>query len=302
MKASVSKITCANRCAKKYDYNYVQKIVPIVTDERLTRGRLLHASLEAHYLKQDWTKPIEEYERKSVDEEEKLMIAECYRIMRSYLTRYRSDNFEVLAVEMPFEVETPDGNTYEGIIDLIYKDDYGVWVCDHKTVKAIPDESTRAIDMQTNLYFYATEKLGYNPTGIVFNYLRTKSPTQPKLLKSGGLSKAKNIDTDYETYSVAIKNAGLNPDDYADILQEVKANRFFSRIKVPRPAKLVENMVKEFDDSCKRIESSVGLYPRTFNMNCSWDCGYRELCNAEIAGIGSDVIRSISYKEKEERK
>jgi len=61
-------------------------------------------------------------------------------------------------------------------------------------------------------------------SGIIFNLVRAKLPTVPQVLKSGGLSKAKSIDTDVDTYLQAIKDNRLNPNDYVDILNHLKEN------------------------------------------------------------------------------
>jgi hypothetical protein len=307
LKASVSKINCINRCKKKYYYSYVRELEKLVVDTRLSKGVLIHSSLENYYSNKDWTKPLEEYQRyveKNFDGEEYKeqleLVTECYRIMRSYLINYGDEKLEVLAVELPFEVEIK-GFMYTGIIDLIYKDSQGdVWVCDHKTVKAIPDEGDASLSLQTTLYFGVAHKLGYNPTGIEFNYIRTKSPTKPKLLKNGTLSKAKNIDTDVATYSEAIRNAGLNPDDYADMLDSVKHNVFFKRLKLPKPTNLLKSAVEEFENSCITIRDTK-VFPRTMNMNCNWDCPYQELCHAELRGTDVEYIEKSLYKLKEKR-
>jgi len=306
VKASVSKINCINRCKKKYEYSYIRNLEKIVPDIRLSKGSLIHSSLENYYNKLDWTKPLDEYQRhvektfEGEDYKEQMeLVTEAYRIVRSYLTHYSDERLEVLAVELPFELPIGDFN-YVGIIDLIYKDNAGdVWVCDHKTVKIIPDESQAVTNLQTSLYYGVAHKLGYNPTGIEFNYIRTKSPTKPKILKNGTLSKAK-LDTDVGTYKSVIKSAGLNEDDYADVLASLEYNVFFKRVRLPKPKNLLASAVTEFKNSCITIRDTT-VFPRSMNMNCDWDCSYQELCHAELRGIDIEYIEKSLYKQKEEK-
>lgn len=315
MKVSVSKLNAFNRCHKMYAYRYNDKIEKNKPNIKLVRGVILHECLENLYLGLDWTLPITKYstelskEPKEIQDEFLPMISDLYRIMKGYILNFRDidTGLKILAVEKPFEVEigqTLDGTpiVYEGIIDLIYEDSEGVWICDHKTVTTIPDDSIRYLDAQTNLYFHAAKSLGYDPQGVVFNYLRTKAPSIPKTLKNGTISKAA-CDTDVMTFLATLKSAGQDLKDYDDIIKSLESNMFYKRIRVPRPDKLVASMVKEFVDGCSMIEKSslFGLFPRTINKNCSWDCEYCDLCFAEISGVNVDYTKSAYYRPRESR-
>lgn len=308
MSYSISQVSSYNRCKRRWHYRYVQGLKRKSRDVKLEKGILVHECLEKLYLKEPWQDVIQNYEKKIshlLEEEQyeyrKIML-EAHRIMSGYINfyRYEDDIAEVLAVELPFDIETPDGNQYEGRIDLIYRDHQGfVWVCDHKTTKTVPTDTFRYFDSQTNLYFYVAQKLGYNPMGVVFNYLRTKAPTQPKILKNGTVSKA-DIDTDFQTYMNTVRVAGLNPEDYADMEAKLSGNVFFKRVRVPRPNKLVENILIEFDASVRNIKQGVEV-TRSMNMNCTWDCEFCELCFAELSGTNAEYILDANY-DKEERR
>lgn len=316
MKASISKINCANDCLRKYKYKYIDEIEKILKSVKPQLGVIGHQSLEHYFKGGDWTTPIAAYEvelRKLMEEEQALYAhipTELYRMIRGYLQYWkkRDSGIEVLAVEKQFSIKTPGGNEYEGIIDLIFKDAEGVWVCDHKFVKAIPNEAVRYLDAQTNLYFTAAEQLGYEPTGVVFDYVRTKPPTTPKVNKDGKISKAA-CDTDVATYLGVIRSAGLDPNDYMDKLEELKLNVFYKRSRVPRPAKLAENVMKDFDDTCRllnildsvRTKALSSLYPRSMGMDCSWKCEYKDLCFAELAGQNVSYLLASDYQPKSKR-
>src|SRR5690606_10898829 len=123
-----------------------------------------------------------------------------------------------------------------GHIDGVVQDSSGdVWILEHKTSAT----SWSLVDMlfndQTLGYMWVVQQLlGSAPRGVIFNILRKKVPRVPQLLKNGGLSRAKNIDTTFETYMRAIEDNGLDPVDYVEILRELKdrGNTFFQREKV----------------------------------------------------------------------
>lgn len=313
MRASISKVNTATDCLRKYKYKYVDEIEKILKSSKPQLGVIGHQSLEHYFRGGDWTAPIAKYESqlRGLMEEEQALYAhiptELYRMIRGYLQhwRKRDTGVEVLAVEQKFEIDTPGGNILEGIIDLIYKDAEGVWVEDHKFVKQIPNEAVRFNDFQTNIYYTAAEQKGYNPTGVVFDYIRTKPPTVPKVLKAGGVSKAA-CDTDVATYLGVIKSAGLDPKDYMDKLEELKLNVFYKRSRVPRPAKLAENVVKDFDDTCFLLEflKSIGpeaVYPRSISTDCGWKCEFKDLCFAELAGQDVSYLLASDYQPKTKR-
>lgn len=311
MKASVSKVYTANRCLRKYKYSYVDNLVPQRKDARPTLGVLGHKALENYYLGKDWTSPIKEYEAllaTMMDEERELYAhipGDLYRIMKGYILRNKDSdkNFKVLATEQKFEVPTPDGNIYNGIMDLVLEDKTGVWIQDNKFVKVIPDDSVRFYDMQTSLYYYAASKLGLKPVGIMFNYLRTKAPSQPKLLKNGTISRAA-CDTDAVTYYTAVKNAGLNPSDYSELIEALKKNQFYKKFKLPVPEEVTAELIKDLDSTCAMLTHAEAnsVFPRAMNRNCSWDCDYCKLCFAELAHQNVEYILASDYTNKTEEK
>ena len=145
-------------------------------------------------------------------------------------------------------------------------------------------------------------------TLIEYNYIRTKAPVIPTLLKKGGLSKRKNIDTDYDTYYQAIIDNGLNPQDYEDILNSLKGNedKFFIRRKLPKSKHLVSEIVKDIITCGLQMKQAIDnpnyRYVRNFTRDCSWDCEYYNLCYSEL--MGNDVSQLIEldyeYEETEE--
>lgn len=248
---------------------------------------------------------------------------EIYRIMRGYIVAYRDIDakHKTLAVETQFEIPIGSQHTYKGTIDRIYVDEANVaWIQDHKTVRSIPQEKELYLDMQTLLYFDACKydvKLknligDYKLGGVVFNHIKTKAPREPKLLKSGGLSKAA-IDTDIATYFAAVRKHGLNPDDYKDMIDKLKGNIFFKRTKIPVVNKTVEELRAEAEVTLAEIslytkkyehlgDDASKYFTRTMLKNrCSWDCEYYPICVAELAGMKTESIIHDQYETREAR-
>jgi hypothetical protein len=173
-----------------------------------------------------------------------------------------------------------------------------VWCIDHKTHRVIPDEDARFSDIQTVLYYWALKQNGYQVDGVCWDYLRTKAPAVPEKLKAGGLSRRANIDTDQVTYLKAIRDNGLNPDDYKDMLDLVKDKVFFKRVFLPAPSKaLVESVVSDFFNTAREIESSESCV-RNLTKDCKM-CSYFAICSAEVRGIESNFIKKQLYQVKD---
>jgi hypothetical protein len=96
------------------------------------------------------------------------------------------------------------------------------FLCETKTGRKIPQEDLRIWDLQTALYVWALRELGYKVDGILWDYIRTKPPTVPVLLKSGQLSQRADMDTDFATYAKAVYDNDLNMDDYKVFLETLK--------------------------------------------------------------------------------
>jgi hypothetical protein len=131
-----------------------------------------------------------------------------------------------------------------------------LWLWEDKAWKTIDRASLKllTIDEQCGMYLWglrqllnrgeapralqtAFEQYGH-PVGVVYNILRKKTPTIPALLKAGGTSRDKAIDTTEEVYRATLLERGQDPADYAEILDLLheKGNTFFVRQPVYRNA------------------------------------------------------------------
>lgn len=299
---SQSEIKAWRRCQKSHEYKHIQELSRKTSPVALLRGTTLHAMLEANIKGEDWKPALQVY-RETYDElwgeerENYPSPEELESIYTRYQQYYANDGLDYGGRAEVVITAEKDGIGFKGIIDALPDDSEGRrWLSDHKTHKVLPDEHTRFSDIQTVLYYWACRESGMKVDGILWDYLRTKPPSVPEVLKSGGLSKRANIDTDYETYLKAINDNGLNPDDYRDILEKVKGNTFFKRIKLPNPPNdLINSVVDDFFATAREIEEH-GDKPRVRNLtrDCK-SCSYYQLCSAEVRGLDSSFIKKQMY-------
>lgn len=300
---SQSKIKSWRRCHKQYRYKYDEGLTRRQAPSALARGVTLHEMLDARALGKDWGIPLEEYRQSYTkmfaDEAEGYPTPEeLESLYLRYCEKYKDDGLDY-GGRSEIEVQVKHrGLTFKGIIDKIVKDPQGrTFVCDHKTHKVLPSEDARFSDIQTVLYYWALRETGEQVDGVMWDYLRTKPPAVPELLKNGGLSRRANIDTDYETYLKAITDNGLNPTDYQDMLDKVKGNTFFKRIYLPKPnEQLVQSVVNDFFDTAEEIQNSKSSV-RNLTKDCSM-CSYFSICGEEVRGLDSSFTRKQLFVVK----
>lgn len=333
LEVSQSTIKGWRRCHAQYDYRYVQLLSrkrPII---QLIRGTMLGKCFDGLALNRGSKKPIPvgkvievvlkpyvtQYGKLFNEEKEYYgdIISEVTRIATKYALIYENDGLiylspppkmgdgkEVLSApfELPIHVDLAPGIVFTGHIDKMPVDKYGrVWDMDHKSHKSIPDPEDRFSDLQQVFYQWAMPLSGYDkPTGVIWDYVRTKPPAIPEELKAGGLTKRKNIDTDYDTYMAEVVRLKLNPKDYQEILKPLKERGhmdFFLRVQLPSPPKLlIENVVADAKTTALEIQKLGGVSKvRTITRDCK-GCEYYSLCQAEFRGLDASFIRKTEYE------
>ena len=293
---SHSKVKTWRRCHKLFDYKYEQGLVRRTAPAALLRGTTFHEMLDAQVMGTDYKVPLQAY-REVYDnlwDEEKTRYPnpdDLELMYFRYLSKYENDGLKYNGKSEIEVVVEHQGIVFKGIIDKLPEDQAGrTFVMDHKTHKVIPDENKRFADLQTVLYWWALAENGQKTNGVLWDYIRTKPPTQPELLKKGGLTRRKDLDSDYETYLAAITENGLDPADYQVELERLKDNVFFKRVYLPHPsAELVTNVVEDFFTTAREIENSTSK-ARNMNQDCT-NCSFFQLCQAEVRGIDGSFIK-----------
>lgn len=314
---SNSKLNTYRRCPRKYRFKYVEGLEAKAKVVQLERGTWLHALLQAYYNGEDWKEKHKELTKVfyNLFEEERVdlgdMPKDCLRIMRAYLRYYRDDfdRYVVVDTELDETVTLPSGLKMRIIVDLVLEDKRSglLFAWDHKSRENLESVDNMLIDPQLTRYYYGLERLGYTPLGGVgYNELRTKPPTVPAVLKRGGLSKAKNIDTDVYTYMKAIRDHDLNPADYSETLQLIatrQKDKFFKRTILPKDPPILKMMMKETRQTAAEIVSAErqDRFPRTHDKSCKWMCQFKNICLAELHGADYSPIVKMDFTTREQR-
>src|ERR1051326_7855342 len=256
---SQSRIKTTRRCWKKHDYKHNQRLEKKKPTATLFRGTILHEMIEARTKGDDPFAVTRKYakEYRKLFREEREMYGETFiedidRVFQGYLRATAKDKLKYEYIEEPGEAELPNGIVFSFKVDKIATDGQRRWLMDHKSCKNIPGEEARFSDLQLVLYYWAWNKLHPDEPvdGIIWDYLRTKPPTVPEPLVKGGLSIAKNMDTDYYTYVMAAQqhNIDITQPHYRECVANLKQRGsidFFQRISLPAPSKVLVKSVVE---------------------------------------------------------
>ena len=314
MKISQSKLKTFRRCPKQYEYKYIEGLEPTRKSVPLALGNWIHSMLEAHYKGEDWLETYGELTHKfnGFLAEEKEHYGDLpgisARLMNGYMDFWEEEdkNLEIISVEEEFEVDIGKGLLFKFKPDMIVRDKRdGVISCwDHKSNKTLPDTEWRNTDIQSTLYLWALNQLGIKVDQFIFNYIRTKPPTVPRMTKAGRMSKVK-IETDYPTLKSFIEENDLVIDDNLQTwLDNLKANsNFYKRISIAKPQLLTNTMIEELYSTATMInfmDSDDDLaYYRVLNKACDWDCSFQDLCNADLMGSPqANQIRKQRYQKE----
>jgi hypothetical protein len=348
-----SRIKQFRRCQKQYSYRYDTagqlglapelEMVRKVKSKGLEKGSWMHKLMEAHLREvagaktKGWKKVHKRLTKQfnALFEEEKEMLGdlpgECEHLFLGYLREEKKtegrytvatlDNgkpaieFVVEVSLKEFGIQTP----FKGQIDLLVEDhDWGgLWIRDHKNVKNIPSDDERMMSPQNCMYVWALRQKGYDIRGFVYNYLRTKPPTIPYVLKrssaygaAGTLTQRGSLDTDYYTYIQAIKDAhGSQWKEWAKRVYKGKLVQlrdrqwmWYRQVPIPVEDEKIEQALDEFLATVRDIERrDLDNPPRSYFYSCRWGCEYHELCTAEFAGLDIEDMIDHDFTFDDER-
>jgi hypothetical protein len=234
---------------------------------------------------------------------------------------YSDKNLEFISLEQEFDIPMPMpsgkkskmvrlGGRFDGIVKHVPSDTYWIW--ETKTSRSI-QELVRSLtnDEQCGVYAYAaSQMLGVPITGILYNILRKKVPTEPKLLSGGTLSKAANVDCTAFFYIKCIHDIypDWEPDTiqgfYGDILEVLteKETTFFQRFPVYRTkyeiSRLMENIYYTSKEMLVAKDKPTMQYPAPSWLNCQF-CHFRSPCVTMNAGGDFEVLLREEYQNRE---
>jgi len=309
------------RCPKQAEYKYVHRLKPKRLGSPLKRGTWWHSLLEAQGNGEDWRDVHAQYSNefsKLFDEEKDYygdMPTELAAMMESYMWHYKDDPWEYIENEFQLEATLPDGTIYRGKVDALIRNQFGLWLVDHKSHKTLPDLNFRLLDAQSALYLWAAEENGLEVNGFIWNYARWKVPTVPALLKDGKRISKTKADTDYPTFVRALKKYKaenpqfkISPEDreYAKYLKgqryefgKPQTSNFFRRDVLEKSPDMLERVVQGNYTTSLRMHSYDFSNPdyveRVVDRGCTFSCSYTDICTAELMGANTRSLIKQNY-------
>jgi hypothetical protein len=176
-----------------------------------------------------------------------------------------------------------------------------LWIVDHKTSQDAPNIERLETDDQMSVYLWGVQRLFQTKfEGVYYNVLRKKLPRRPPLLKTGGLSRAKEIDTTYEVYLNTIHQYGFKESDYAAILEHLKnkPNTFYVRVPLRRTQEYLYQVGYWLWFEALDMLNDPALYPNQ-TWDCNWRCDFQSVCKAMFRGDDFDFLLRNMYRTRE---
>jgi len=211
-----SALNTFRNCPRKYKHRYIDCLRPREKAESLSFGSVIHSAIELWYRSApdnnrlwtvlDFIDP--QFPQRAGDDGQKATWNLARAMFTGYASRYASEDFEIVEVELPFtgEIRNPDtgrpSQTFvmAGKADAIVKRTDGMYLLEHKTASSIDANYLDKLwtDTQIALYSFYLRQIGYPIVGIIYNVL----------LKSRLKQKAGETEAEYEArrMELAAKN------------------------------------------------------------------------------------------------
>lgn len=314
-----SMLSSMRRCPKQTEYKYVHRYKPKRLGGPLKRGKWVHSLLEEDSQGGDWKALHKKFTakfNKMFDEEKDFygdMPTEIGHIMRSYFWHYKADVWKYHEVELELTADLPNGIRLRIKFDALIENQFGLWLVDHKTHKTLPKLTYRQLDTQSPIYQWVAHQNDIPVNGFIWNYVRWKAPTIPKLAYANSsnprLSKSA-VDTDYPTFKRAIKDYGLDPTPYQDRLDHYKSLRytpggvqnsdFFRRDVKEYDPVITERVLKAVMRTGENMNNydwkDADAVERVVGRHCEFMCSYSDLCTTQLIGGNDTVLIRQNYK------
>jgi hypothetical protein len=158
-------------------------------------------------------------------------------------------------------------------------------------------------DEQILKYIWAVQKdLDIEVAGVIYTILKKKTPNEPRILKDGSLSTAKNQSVTYEAYKEAVKDHhdGDIPEKYKETLQHFKkkGNPFFFRDSITRSQEEIREAEERIVKEARDMTENPRIYPNPTKA-CSYDCSFQNACKLKSMGQDYEAELEHNFEEKE---
>jgi len=299
------------RCPKQAQFKYTYRLKPRLLGTPLKRGTWVHLLLEELHKGGDWRElhRVLSAEFDNLFDEERDyygdMPTEIGHLMESYEWHYKLDPWKVLDTEFTMETEWPDGSIYRCKVDMLVETQFGLYLVDHKSHKSLPKLGFRLLDGQSALYLWCGIRNKIPLQGFIWNYIKWKPPTIPKLVYKDTRLSRTAIETDYPTYTKALKKyRAEHPDtfritaEYVEMQKKLKAQQyrhgetqtspFFLRSVLEKDKDMLKKVAREHYNTTKRMNSydfsQDAPVERVIERSCEFMCSYTDVCTIDLLG------------------
>jgi len=174
------------------------------------------------------------------------------------------------------------------------------WLVETKTFDKLPGDDERWRNLQTVVYRRAALHMGWVESldGVCWNYVMSKPPKVPQLLKSGkSLSLKRKIVTLPSVVGATLKMHGLKRAGHEKLFERAEECRhnYFQRIFTPVNQTVSDKIFDGFVETAIEMRDNAGkLKGQNIGRHCSW-CDYEPICRAEFTGGDIDYVKSVEY-------
>lgn len=314
-KVSQSKIDLYRKCHYAYYWRYVKGISKLAQSPYLERGIMFHACLESYAETGNWKRTWKALSREYYSRATQSELNECdvasmvHNLLENYFQCYSETDYEKnshVESERYFETEIADNIVLKGTIDEVRRDTKTgkLSLMDHKTYSDFNKKREELVyNQQAYLYFHGAEAhYGEKPKEFIWNIIRAKVPSNPKLLKNGKVSKA-SIDTTPFAVVQWLHENKLNPDDYQDLIEKGDYDKYFSRIHVPYNKFISKQILKDTISTAKEMRNRQFKNKR-FDRNLGYGCrmcDYSKICHAELLGLNPQLVITSDYIDSDKK-
>lgn len=308
IKVSQSKVNTWRKCQYAYQLQYEENLAKKAAPRPLKFGSIVHKMVEAESHGDDAFKVLDKIaaDNKQLFLEEREMYGNIVKdlryIMQAYFRYWHNSPLMYLPrgkqfAEHPFEIKLDKDILCKGTIDAVVRAKKMNWLAEHKTHKNFPNTDHRWRNLQSSVYIRIMEMMGWwRVEGTLWDYVRSKPPTRPQVLKSGEIS-SRSIESLPQVIIDTCKEHGVKPPPELIDQQTRNMSSWFERIYTPIKKNVVDEVFADFLETARQIvhtrKPSRGR-PKSIGRHCDW-CQFEDICRAELQGSDAGFIKEHHY-------